>query len=74
MKNLSFVCLGHNQKTTFEVIVLNEDNRIVDTKDDLHDLHAADEFTRKKYEHALTIGECYANYADWRLHKKNIAQ
>lgn len=71
MKNLSFACLGHNSNTAFAVLVLNEKGLIVDCKAELHDLHAADAFTHTKYDHELTIGECYANYEAWRYRNKH---
>lgn len=71
MKKLSFVCFGHNQKTTFAVIVMDECRRIVDAKSDLHDLHAADAFTQSKYQHELVVSECYPNYEAWRNRNRN---
>lgn len=70
MQNLSFVCLGHNQNTTFAVLVINEHNRIIDSQADLHDLHAANNFTLKKYKHEITTEECFACYGAWREHNK----
>lgn len=73
--NLAFVCMPSSKvdETTFVALVVEtEGNKIVDRKEDLHDLWAVDAWMKEEYEHDLTIGECYKSYFAWRAARRTF--
>ena len=75
-RNINFVCVAEGYgKTTFAALVIDPKmGKIIDRKEALHNLHAADEWMKEKYEHDLTVGECFESYFAWRAARNEAAR
>jgi hypothetical protein len=70
--DLAFVCLPSSlNATTYVALVVSRDrNKIVDRREELHDLHAVNAFFKEEYDHDLLVGECYESYFAYRAARR----
>lgn len=70
MNNIEFACISNDVRTDCTLVTIDSTTGKIIDRNPCEGVAEATELARTKYGHDLTVGECYANFAEFKARNK----